>query len=150
MVTTDASLTGWGVVFKGRPACGVWTGEFLSWHIHWLELRAVFLALIHFLPFLKGCHVIVKSQCLVRDNTEGICGLESIRPDTSCPAEFNTTFSSWGNTKPKSSETDGWSTPQHEQLPSHTINTTLPHALFCPTKLYGSLSLRARSSILTS
>ncbi len=23
----------------------------------------------------------------VRDNTEGICGLESIRPDTSCPAE---------------------------------------------------------------
>ncbi len=26
MVTMDASLTGWGVVFKGRPACGVWTG----------------------------------------------------------------------------------------------------------------------------
>ncbi len=31
-------------------------------------------------------------------------------------------------------ETDGWSTPQREQLPSHTINTTLPRALFCPTK----------------
>ncbi len=30
------------------------------------------------------------------------------------------------------------------------INTTPPRELFCPTKLYGSLSLRARSSILTA
>ncbi len=62
MVTTDASLTGWGAVFEDRPACGVWTGEFLSWHINCLELRAVFLALIHFLPSLKGCHVIVRTD----------------------------------------------------------------------------------------
>ncbi len=55
-----------------------------------------------------------------------------------------------GNTYVKMMETDGWSTPQHEQLPSHTINTTQPHALSCPTKLYGSLSLSARSSISTS
>ncbi len=62
MVTTDASLTGWGALFEGRPAHGVWTGEFLSWHIHCLELRAVFLGLIHFLPFLRGCHVIVRTD----------------------------------------------------------------------------------------
>ncbi len=62
MVTTDTSLTGWGAVFEGRPAHGVWTGEFLSWHIHCLELRAVFLALIHFLPLLRGCHVIVRTH----------------------------------------------------------------------------------------
>ncbi len=62
MVTTDASLTGWGAVFEGRPACGVWTEEFLSWHINCLELRAVFLALIHFLPSLMGCHVIVRTD----------------------------------------------------------------------------------------
>ncbi len=34
--------------------------EFLSWHINCLELRAVFLALINVLPFLKGFHVIVR------------------------------------------------------------------------------------------
>ncbi len=48
MVTTDASMTGWGAVFEGRPASGEWTGEFLSWHINCLELRAVFLALMFF------------------------------------------------------------------------------------------------------
>ncbi len=37
MVTTEASLTGWGTVFKGSPACGVWTREFLSWHINCLS-----------------------------------------------------------------------------------------------------------------
>ncbi len=62
MVSTDASLTGWGAVFEGRPVCGLWTGEFLSWHINCLELRAVFLALIHFLPFLKVSHVIVRTD----------------------------------------------------------------------------------------
>ncbi len=54
MVTTDASMTGWGTVFEGRPAHSVWTGEFLSLHINCLELRVVFLALIHFLPLLRS------------------------------------------------------------------------------------------------
>ncbi len=62
MVTTDASLTGCGAVFEGRPACGVWTGEFVSLYINCLELRALFLALIHFLPSLRGCHVIVRTD----------------------------------------------------------------------------------------
>ncbi len=48
---------------QGRgPACRVWTGEFHSWHINCLELRAVFLALIHFLPSLRGCHVIFRTD----------------------------------------------------------------------------------------
>ncbi len=54
MVTTDASMTGWGAVFEGRPASGEWTGEFLSWHINCLELRAVFLALMYFVPVPGG------------------------------------------------------------------------------------------------
>ncbi len=29
MITTDASMMGWGAVFEGRPAHGEWTGEFL-------------------------------------------------------------------------------------------------------------------------
>ncbi len=62
MITTDASMTGWGAVFEGRPASGEWTGEFLSWHINCLELRAVFLALMNFLPVLGGHHIIVRTE----------------------------------------------------------------------------------------
>ncbi len=42
MITMDASMTGWGAVFEGRPASGEWKEEFLSWHINCLELRAGF------------------------------------------------------------------------------------------------------------
>ncbi len=41
MILTDASLSGWGAVFEGRPACGVWSGKYLTWHINSLELRVV-------------------------------------------------------------------------------------------------------------
>ncbi len=50
----DGRINDWGAVFEGRPASGEWTGEFLSWHINCLELRAVFLALMYFLPVLGG------------------------------------------------------------------------------------------------
>ncbi len=40
MITTDASMTGWGAVFEGRPASGEWKEEFLFWHINCLELRS--------------------------------------------------------------------------------------------------------------
>ncbi len=62
MITTDALMTGWGGVFEGRPASGEWTGEFLSWHINCLELRAVFLALMHFLAVLGEHHIIVRTD----------------------------------------------------------------------------------------
>ncbi len=60
MIMTDASMTGWGAVFEGRPASGEWKEEFLFWHINCLELRAVFLALKYFLPVLGGYHIIVR------------------------------------------------------------------------------------------
>ncbi len=62
MITTDASMTGWGTVFEGRPASGEWKEEFLFWHINCLELRAVFLALKYFLPVLGGYHIIVRTD----------------------------------------------------------------------------------------
>ncbi len=65
MITTDASMTGWGAVFEGKPARGEWIGEFLSWHINCLELRAVLLALIHFLPVLGKHYVIVRTDNMV-------------------------------------------------------------------------------------
>ncbi len=39
MITTDASMTGWGAVFEGRPTSGEWTGEFLSWHKNCLDVE---------------------------------------------------------------------------------------------------------------
>ncbi len=62
MITTDASMTGWGAVFEGRPASGEWKEEFLFWHMNCLELRAVFLALKYFLPVLGGYHIIVRTD----------------------------------------------------------------------------------------
>ncbi len=58
MITTDASMTGWGAVFEGRPASGEWEEEFLFWHINCLELRAVLPGFEVFSPRSRGasCH----------------------------------------------------------------------------------------------
>ena len=68
VVTTDASMKGWGATFEGRPASGVWTPELQTRHINYLELLAVFLAVKHFLPLIQGCHVLVRT-----DNTTTMC-----------------------------------------------------------------------------
>ncbi|KAI2647034.1 NLR family CARD domain-containing protein 3 [Labeo rohita] len=60
-LATDASLTGWGgAVISGRPALGLWSGRYLSWHINCLEMLAVFRALKFFLPDLRDRHVLVR------------------------------------------------------------------------------------------
>ncbi len=33
---------GWGAVMSGHPACGLWSGRHLTWHINCLEMLAVF------------------------------------------------------------------------------------------------------------
>ena len=65
IVFTDASLAGWGAVHKGQGINGPWRGRWGSQHINLLELRAVCLALKHFLPRLKGQHVIVRTDSTV-------------------------------------------------------------------------------------
>ncbi|XP_037637109.1 uncharacterized protein LOC119494940 [Sebastes umbrosus] len=62
LVSTDASMTGWGAVWEGRMARGVWKPPWDTEHINVLELRAVHLALRAFLPFIRGRHVLVKSD----------------------------------------------------------------------------------------
>ncbi len=53
--------------------------EFLSWHINCLELRAIFLALIHFLPSLRGCHVIVRTDSSIPYNLpRGFTGMHTV------------------------------------------------------------------------
>lgn len=64
MVTTNASLTGWGGTLEGRSVNGRW-GTPHSIHINCLELMAVEMVLRHFLPFLVGRHVLVRT-----DNTK--------------------------------------------------------------------------------
>ena len=62
LVTTDASLSGWGAVWRGRTAQGRWSAQEDTQHINVLELRAVQLALACFLPHLAGRHVLVRSD----------------------------------------------------------------------------------------
>lgn len=80
VLSSDASLTGWGAVFEGRGVRGSWTGHWLTQHINLLELQAVFLALRHFLPELRGHHVLVRTDSSVAAayvNRQG--GLGSLR-----------------------------------------------------------------------
>lgn len=67
VVTTDASSTGWGAVWQHRAVQGRWCRRDRTQHINVLELRAVHLALRHFLPHLEGRNVLIRS-----DNTSTV------------------------------------------------------------------------------
>ena len=67
VVTTDASRSGWGATHEGRTAMGLWTQSMEDYHINYLELKAIYLALKHFEPFLLGCHVLIRT-----DNTAAL------------------------------------------------------------------------------
>lgn len=62
VVTTDASMSGWGGICEGRCVRGVWSRDLQRSHINYLELFAVFLTLRRFLPFLSGHHVLVRTD----------------------------------------------------------------------------------------
>jgi hypothetical protein len=67
VVTTDASLTGWGATQEGRTVNGLWPHRLRSAHINYLELLTIWKALNHFLPRLQGHHVLVRC-----DNTTAV------------------------------------------------------------------------------
>ncbi|XP_056116181.1 uncharacterized protein LOC130092365 [Rhinichthys klamathensis goyatoka] len=62
VITTDASLYGWGGMYEGRIVNGRWGHHLINLHINYLEMLAVFLTMKHFLPFLKGHHVLVRTD----------------------------------------------------------------------------------------
>lgn len=62
VVTTDACPTGWGAVWQCRAVQGKWSLRERALHINVLELRAVHLALRHFLPHLRGKHVLIQTD----------------------------------------------------------------------------------------
>ncbi|XP_049458675.1 uncharacterized protein LOC125904989 [Epinephelus fuscoguttatus] len=62
VVSTDASLRGWGALCEGAAVRGVWTSVQCRLHINHLELLATFLALRHFRPVLTGHHVLIRTD----------------------------------------------------------------------------------------
>ncbi|KAI2645216.1 DNA polymerase II large subunit [Labeo rohita] len=64
VVTTEASNTGWGALFNGKPAFGLWSKAEEGIHINCLETLAVCRAYQFFLPDLKGHDVLVSSDSM--------------------------------------------------------------------------------------
>ena len=62
VVSTDASLQGWGALCEGEAVRGVWSSAQRRLHINHLELLATFLALKHFCPVLMDHHVLVRTD----------------------------------------------------------------------------------------
>jgi hypothetical protein len=67
---SDSSLVAWGAVLDDRQVQSPWSLEDREKHINVLELKAVLLALKHFLPFLS--HKVVLLLC---DNTTAVAYL---------------------------------------------------------------------------
>ena len=61
-IFTDASLHGWGAHMGSENASGIWQGAFKSYHINFLELEAIRLALLQFESHLVGRHVLVQAD----------------------------------------------------------------------------------------
>ncbi|XP_070805019.1 uncharacterized protein [Pituophis catenifer annectens] len=59
VLTTDASLHGWGAHLASHVAQGRWSASDLANPINWLELKAIRLALTHFHRFVQHRHVLV-------------------------------------------------------------------------------------------
>ncbi|XP_061480325.1 uncharacterized protein LOC133383498 isoform X1 [Rhineura floridana] len=62
VVTTDASLIGWGAHCNSQYVQGVWPNAERSRSINWLELKAVHLALCHFQSLFPLHHVLIRTD----------------------------------------------------------------------------------------
>ena len=62
VLMTDASLEGWGGVLLPYQVRGTWDSLQQSRSINWLELKAIHLSILHFLPLLEGRWVSLRSD----------------------------------------------------------------------------------------
>ena len=67
VISTDASLTGWGCHYEGVASGGHWLASEKEFHINYLELKAVLLTLKSFQSRVTGQHV-----RLMIDNTTAV------------------------------------------------------------------------------
>ncbi len=65
LITTDASMRGWGVMLNGTWVRGHWEPPWTSQHINVLESRAIHLALGNSLPNLADRHILVRTDNVV-------------------------------------------------------------------------------------
>ena len=67
VITTDASMSGWGAVCNGTKIGGRWDKEEMSHHINYLELLATFYALKSFCKNSKSTHIglLVDNTCAI-------------------------------------------------------------------------------------
>ncbi len=81
VVTADASNTGWGALYEGKPTFGHWSKAESGFHINCLEMLAVCRACQFFLPDLIGRHVLIRSDNMsvvyVLYKSPGRCLLEA-------------------------------------------------------------------------
>ena len=61
-LTSDASLGGWGAHLDHLQVAGLWDDTWCLRHINVLELEAVRRALLHFLPYVRGRFVKVRTD----------------------------------------------------------------------------------------
>ena len=61
-IFTDASLAGWGAHTNSLTVSGIWPPAWRHFTINWLEMQAIKLALIEFLPAIKCKHVLIMSD----------------------------------------------------------------------------------------
>ena len=62
VLTTDASLQGYGAHIQNQVFQGTWSKEKQSWHINSLEMEAVRLAVQHFLLEMRNQTVLIRSD----------------------------------------------------------------------------------------
>ena len=62
VISTDASLHGWGAVCGHQTTKGVWGQSYQDAHINILEMKAVLLALRHFQEQIQGKAVLIQSD----------------------------------------------------------------------------------------
>ena len=72
-IFTDASDSGWGAVWNGQEASGVWNPEFMELSINYRELLAVFFAIQTFSPDIQG-----KSVQIMCDNVTAVAYINNL------------------------------------------------------------------------
>jgi hypothetical protein len=73
VITTDASKKGWGAVYNTQSIGGQWTHSEAVFHINYLEMLAVFLALKSFCRDMNDMHIRIRS-----DNTTTVAYLNEM------------------------------------------------------------------------
>ena len=74
IINTDASEPGWGATYNISPTGGIWDKKDKEYHINYLELKAIYLAIKAYRSSWEGCkHIRVRS-----DNTTAIAYINNM------------------------------------------------------------------------